>query len=292
MPSPAIIPVSECTHDVLVQRALRLFPECADGLLCMAPIEDDVFLLDTAVLTGKPLLLVVPEDTQAVVSLSSTLGDAHIRAFVARQGNLQCVHIQKGEEPAMLTQRSYLEEGAHMRWQNLTLGSRVEHDVQSVLDGAHAESTVEWVFYAKKNERQNLSVRNVFNGRSGGGEMTLRGVAEDMAQVMCDGLIEIGLGGGGTDTYLTEEVLMLDPSAKVDAIPGLEIKTNDVKASHSATVSRVTEEDLFLFAARGIDESLARRMYVEGFLGGLIDALPDALKSVVREEIQHKYSAG
>lgn len=75
---------------------------------------------------------------------------------------------------------------------------------------------------------------------------------------------------------------MLDKTAKVDAIPGLEIKTNDVKASHSATVSRVTEEDLFYFAARGIIEKEARRMFVEGFLGEMVGKIGS---QTAREEI-------
>ncbi len=77
---------------------------------------------------------------------------------------------------------------------------------------------------------------------------------------------------------------MLDKTANVDAIPGLEIRTNDVKASHSATVSRVTEEDLFYFRSRGIDPVTARHMFVEGFLYDLAERIynPD-LRERVRE---------
>ena len=118
----------------------------------------------------------------------------------------------------------------------------------------------------------------------------MKGVAEDKAYVQCNGMINIGLDGGGTDTYLTEDVLMLDASAQVDAIPGLEIKTNDVKASHSATVSRVTDEDLFYFASRGIDNSEARKMYVEGFLGDITDKIANAdTKEAVLMAIDSKY---
>ena len=109
----------------------------------------------------------------------------------------------------------------------------------------------------------------------------MKGVAEEKGHVQCDGMIEIGNGGTGTDTYLTQDVLMLDKTAKVDAIPGLEIKTNDVRASHSATVSRVTDENLFYFAARGIIEKEARRMFVEGFLGEMVERIGDR---AVREE--------
>ena len=103
----------------------------------------------------------------------------------------------------------------------------------------------------------------------------MKGVAEADAHASADGMIEIDLGGAGTKTYLTQNVLMLDATAKVDAVPGLEIKTNDVKASHSATVSRVTQEDLFYFAARGILPHDAKRLFVEGFLGDLAQRITD-----------------
>jgi Fe-S cluster assembly scaffold protein SufB len=120
----------------------------------------------------------------------------------------------------------------------------------------------------------------------------MKGVAEHTAHVFCDGMIEIGLQGGGTDTYLTENVLMLDGTAKVDAIPGLEIKTNDVKASHSATVSKVTPEDLFYFATRGIDETEARQMYIQGFLGDLTAKITDtAVQDILLEQIEQKLIA-
>jgi Fe-S cluster assembly scaffold protein SufB len=103
-------------------------------------------------------------------------------------------------------------------------------------------------------------------------------------------MIEISPGGGGTDTYLTEDVLMLDRTAKVDAIPGLEIKTNDVKASHSATVTRVTPEDLFYFSARGIPEHEARAMYIQGFLSDLAQKIGDERsRLLVLREVERKY---
>ncbi len=149
---------------------------------------------------------------------------------------------------------------------------------------------MDWTFYAKGNEKQMLTVRNIFDGRDGSGEILMRGVAEEKGHCVAKGMIEIGLKGGGTNTYLTQEVLMLDPSAKVDAVPGLEIKTNDVKASHSATVTRLTPEDLFYFASRGISKKEARAMYVTGFLGAITERITDEkARGEIARLIERKY---
>lgn len=213
------------------------------------------------------------------------------------------VELQEESQLAVLTlekssgktlriqQRSRLATGASIQWHNTSLGhAQLTHDLVSTMHGDHATSNIDWIFYAKEQESQSINVRNIFNGRDGGGEITIKGVAEQKAHVKCLGLIEIGEQGGGTDTYLTEDVLMLDRSAKVDAIPALEIRTNDVKASHSATVSRVTEEDLFYFNARGIEEKEARQMYIEGYLGQLTERISnEKIRDVTMNAIQEKF---
>lgn len=219
--------------------------------------------------------------------------DASIEAFAASETTLTILTLQTARADTInIRQRSSVAEGGAVTWQNITLGgTEVTHDLVSTLGGHDAVSNVDWVFYAKENEKQTLTARTVFNGKNGGGEMTLKGVAEDKAHTRCEGLIEIGLGGGGTNTYLTEEVLMLDASSKVDAIPGLEIKTNDVKASHSATVARVTDEHLFYFASRGIDREEARRMFVLGFLGDITQRIEsDVVREKTVRAIEEKYA--
>jgi len=184
---------------------------------------------------------------------------------------------------------SELADGAKVFWHCFTLGSTVlPHTLVSILRGRNARSDIDWVFSVQGAERQTVDVRNVFEGEHGGGEITMKGVAQDKAFATCNGMIEIAEGGRGTDTYLTEDVLMLDATAKIDAVPALEIRTNDVKASHSATVSRVTVEDLFYFQSRGIDEQTSRRMFVEGFLSSLFERVPD---KEIRERLAQAVSS-
>ena len=121
----------------------------------------------------------------------------------------------------------------------------------------------------------------------------MKGIAQDKAHAAAHGIIMIGPQGNGTDTYLTQSVLMLDATAKVDAVPALEIKTNDVKASHSASVARVSPEDLFYFASRGIPAKEARQMFVEGFLGEVVQRFPDeTAEKTIMNALRDAYISG
>ena len=196
-------------------------------------------------------------------------------------------------EKVRIVQRGKIGSHASIHWFNVTLGADVDQSLISEIVGEHGTSDMDWLFFATGSERQTINARNNFSAPDGRGEIMMKGVAEGEAHVGCNGLIEIGLKGGGTNTYLTQNVLMLDPSARVDAIPGLEIKTNDVKASHSATIARVTEEDLFYFAARGIPPETARGMFIQGFLGAPVERISDAAtKELVIASIMRKYKEG
>ena len=231
--------------------------------------------------TSAHIVIIVGKNARGVIQeeLAGEDGTLSVEIFLEEGAQLEFISINNtpGNAHVRIRHRSQLQANAKISWKNVTLGSSVtEHDLRSELIGANASSAIDWMFYAKDREKYSLTARNIFHAPHGGGEITMKGVVEQQGHVRCDGMIEICKNGGQTNTYLTQNVLMLDKTAKVDAIPGLEINTNDVKASHSATVSRVTDEDLFYFGSRGIAEREARRMFVEGFLGDLLANITDA----------------
>ncbi len=210
---------------------------------------------------------------QATIFDVSTSKKHAVSATLQKDSVLTYISLSRNSARAF---NSSVDAGARMNWHCTTLGGEGDrHELISTCIGANAESTIDWIFSANGKEKQSVSVRNIFDAAEGGGEITLKGVASEKAFVTCNGMIEITEKGRGTDTYLTEDVLMLDATAHVDAVPALEIRTNDVKASHSATVSRVTAENLFYLQSRGIDETKARQMFVEGFLGALTERIAD-----------------
>lgn len=226
------------------------------------------------VIDGSCLSISVPAGTKAKVWTELPGGSWKIEVTVGEGASLEFLTIQEGATGNVAAEARVHKDGA-LHWRPVTIGGMVEHAIRSECVGENARSEASWIAVARADEHPKAIIRNAFSARNGGGEVAMRAVALAKGRALLDGRIEIGLGGGGTQTYLTQEALMLDSSAKIDAIPGLEIKTNDVKASHSATVSRVNPEDLFYAGSRGIAPDAARRLLVEGFLGKLLEGVDD-----------------
>lgn len=243
------------------------------------------------------LLVIIEEgaNVEIIETLTNTKLRHVVEIFVADDAQVDFVSLQNADLNAevWIQQRSQVGNNAKVSWRSVTLGGKkVAHDLRSHVTGEAGTSSIDWIFYGKNKEEQKLGARNIFDAPNGSGEITVHGVAEEHAHTIFNGMIEITPRGAGTNTYLTETTLMLDPTAKVDAIPALEIKTNDVKASHSATVTKVSPEDLFYFASRGIPLSESRRMYIEGFLGALTQKFPkEEVRTLVQQEITKKYNS-
>jgi Fe-S cluster assembly protein SufD len=97
----------------------------------------------------------------------------------------------------------------------------------------------------------------------------LRGVARDQAQITLNGTIVVETTAANTNAFLTENILLLSPTAVAHAIPNLEISTDAVKCSHAATISPIPEQQLFYLQTRGMSREQAQDIIISGFLSAV-----------------------
>jgi Fe-S cluster assembly protein SufB/Fe-S cluster assembly protein SufD len=98
------------------------------------------------------------------------------------------------------------------------------------------------------------------------GEVEVRAVVEDNGVLKLKGMILIKENAAGANAFLRFKVLLLGKNARAEVDPGLEILTNDVKASHAASVGQVDEEQLFYLMSRGLSRKESVKMIVKAFL--------------------------
>lgn len=98
------------------------------------------------------------------------------------------------------------------------------------------------------------------------GRVVIRGVAENGARIAVKGLVKIEKRAQNTDSFLAMKILLLDKKSSATAEPELEIEANRVKASHSASVGKIDDEQLFYLKSRGIEETKAKNIIVNGFI--------------------------
>lgn len=170
-----------------------------------------------------------------------------------------------------------MERRAALQLWMVTNGS-AQQSLAVRLSGKHSSAQIFWVAHAKQHEVQTIDARMTFEAPENSGTVQMRCLTEDHASLSARGTIVIGKKARGAEASLQLKSLILDATAHCTAVPALLVEQNDVKASHSAAISRMHPEDLFYLTSRGLSLKNARALVIQGFLDELLADIPSALR--------------
>ncbi|TQQ83348.1 Fe-S cluster assembly protein SufD [Halonotius terrestris] len=161
-----------------------------------------------------------------------------------------------------------------INWIEGNIGSRLTRsDVETSLDGEGSETKVVGAFFGHEDQHLDINARVWHNAESTTADLVTRGVLDDVARSVYEGVQDVGRDAWNTSSYQRENTLMLSDDSEADASPKLIIKNHDTEASHSATVGQVDAEDMLYMTSRSIDPNTARNMLVEGFFVPVLEEI-------------------
>ena len=161
---------------------------------------------------------------------------------------------------------------ARMTFIDGNFGSRLtKTEVGVQLEGDASEANIIGAFYADDDQHIDLDSMVWHRGEHTNADLVMRGVVDDEARSVYEGVQHVGHDAWDTNSYQRENTLMLSDESEADASPKLIINNHDTEASHSATVGQIDEEDLFYMTSRGLDRRRARNQLVEGFFVPIMD---------------------
>ncbi|WP_435063083.1 Fe-S cluster assembly protein SufD [Halobaculum sp. EA56] len=171
-----------------------------------------------------------------------------------------------------------------VNWIEGNIGSRLTRsDIETELTGDSSESKIVGAFFGHEDQHFDINARVWHHGEHTTADLVTRGVLDDEARSVYEGVQDVGRDAWDTSSYQRENTLMLSDESEADASPKLIIHNHDTEASHSATVGQVDAEDLFYMTSRSIPENTARNMLVEGFF---VPVLEEVEVDELRDDIE------
>ena len=169
------------------------------------------------------------------------------------------------------------------------IGSRLTRsDIETELNGDSSETKIVGAFFGHDDQHFDVNARVWHKGEHTTADLVTRGVLDEEARSVYEGVQDVGRDAWDTSSYQRENTLMLSDDSEADASPKLIIHNHDTEASHSATVGQVDKEDLFYMMSRTIPERQARNMLVEGFF---VPVLEEIEVDELREDLQEAIAA-
>jgi Fe-S cluster assembly protein SufB len=175
----------------------------------------------------------------------------------------------------LVTKRARAEAEAHVEWIDGNIGSRLTMKYPSVwLMGPKASGEVLSVAYAGAGQHQDAGAKMVHVAPETSSTIVSKSISKDGGLSTYRGLVKVEEGARHAKSFVRCDALILDDHSTSETKPTMEVAERDAQIGHEATVSKIGEDQLFYLMSRGLSESQAMGMVVNGFIEPITRTLP------------------
>lgn len=217
------------------------------------------------------------EGCTAPIYSSDSLHSAVVEIVVKKNARCRYTTIQNWSNNVynLVTKRATCEEGATMEWIDGNIGSKVTMKYPAVyLMGEHARGETLSVAFAGEGQHQDTGSKMVHCAPHTSSSIISKSVARGGGRASYRGLVEVQEGASHSASSVKCDALLVDTISRSDTYPYVDVREDDVSMAHEATVSKVSDDQLFYLMSRGMEEDDAMAMIVRGFVEPIAKELP------------------
>ena len=215
------------------------------------------------------------------VELAQTVGDGSVdaREVEAIRAALRNTHLEAIDVHVT---------GDNGRYTVATLGlggngrSRVALSASLLRPGSHANLNGFVLAAGAQRTETKTNIHHIAQGTTS--QQTQRNMIGGRASSSFRGRIRVEQSAQQTDSDQLTRTILLSDKSRVWTVPSLEIIADDVQCTHGATVSDLSEEELFYLRSRGISRESARNMLMYAFVDEVGQAVPLVVRGKVDAE--------
>jgi len=217
------------------------------------------------------------EGCTAPVYKSDSLHSAVVEIIVKKNARVRYTTIQNWSNNVynLVTKRAVAHEGATMEWIDGNIGSKVTMKYPAViLAGEHARGETLSVAFAGEGQHQDAGAKMIHLAPYTSSSIVSKSIARAGGRTSYRGEIRVNPGAHHSANTVRCDALLIDTISRSDTYPAVDVREDDVSMGHEATVSRVSDEQLFYLQSRGLAEDEAMAMIVRGFIEPIAKELP------------------
>src|ERR1700709_379897 len=230
-------------------------------------------------------LIIVDEDAYvhyvegctAPIYKSDSLHSAVVEIIVKKNARCRYTTIQNWSNNVynLVTKRAIAHEGATMEWVDGNIGSKVTMKYPAVwMTGEHAKGEVLSIAFAGEGQHQDAGAKMVHAAPYTSSTIVSKSVARGGGRTSYRGLFQVDPGAHHSAWTVKCDGLRIDTISRSDTYPYVDVREDDVSMGHEATVSKVSETQLFYLMSRGMTEDEAMAMVGRGVVEPIAPELP------------------
>jgi Fe-S cluster assembly protein SufB len=175
----------------------------------------------------------------------------------------------------LVTKRAFAYEDATVEWIDGNMGSKLTMKYPSVyLLGPRARANILSIAVAGKGQHQDAGGKVIHAAPDTESTILSKSISHDGGKTTYRGLTQFSSNARRSRSSVRCDALLFDPESVSETIPDNRVLNDDATVEHEATVSKVSEEQLFYLMSRGLSQSQAAELVVMGFIEPFTKELP------------------
>lgn len=230
-------------------------------------------------------LIIVDDDAElnyvegctAPMYSEESLHAAIVEIFVSKRAKMRYTTIQNWSNSILnlVTQRAIVDDDGLMEWVDGNIGSKLCMKYPCcILKGDRAKGSTISIAVASNNQYQDTGAKMIHLGKDTSSTIISKSIARNGGTSNFRGQIEISKNATNSKSHEECDTLILDDYSYSDTIPSNSVNNSTSYLEHEASVSKISEEQLFYLMSRGLKENEATQMIVMGFLEPFSKELP------------------
>ena len=162
-----------------------------------------------------------------------------------------------------------------MEWVDGNIGSRITMKYPScILAGEYARGNVITIAVADEHQEIDSGAKMIHLAPHTSSQIVSKSISKNGGKSNFRDIVRHGKKAVNAKSNIECDTLILDDISASDTIPINIVSNNDSSIEHEATVSKVSEEQLFYLMSRGLTKEEATEMIVMGFIEPFSRELP------------------
>ncbi len=166
-------------------------------------------------------------------------------------------------------------KNSKISWTQVETGSAITWKYPScVLNGENSVGEFYSVALTNNYQQADTGTKMIHNGKNTRSTIISKGISAGKSDNTYRGLVRVAPNAEGVRNFTQCDSLLLGDQCGAHTVPYIEVKSPSAQIEHEATISKISDDQMFYAMQRGLDEEEAVALIVNGFAKDVMKQLP------------------